>query len=142
MNPPRTCAYPGCTHVTGKRDTLCFGHAKQRAHREPLRPLRVVDLWTKEETALAQQKREQGETYADISSMLGRSIWSVKNHLSDLRTRRQSKAREGSIFVREATPYPGVARCKCGLSLPCNDCIGSIIEIASSRRGDSTGLTT
>lgn len=142
MTPPLQCAYPDCTHPTARRDRLCLGHAKQRARKEPLRPLRVFDLWTKEQTAMAQQKREQGETYAEISAMLGRSIWSVKNHLSDLRARRQSKAREGSIFVREATPYPGVARCRCGLAIPCNDCLPSMRDLASSRRGDATGLTT
>lgn len=99
--------------------------------------MKIYRPWSKEETALAEQKRDQGETYADIGVMLKRSIWSVKNHLSEMRQTRQQKPRERSIFVREATPYPGVERCRCGLALPCNACLPSITDLAGSRRGDA-----
>ena len=68
--------------------------------------------WTKPETELAAQKRAQGETYSDIARMLGRTVFSVANKLI--------KREEPAPAV---TPYPGVSRCRCGLSLPCNDCL-------------------
>lgn len=34
-----------------------------------------------------------------------------------------------------------LARCKCGLLLPCQQCIPSIWQVATSRSGDASGLT-
>ena len=75
--------------------------------------------WTKPETELAAQKRAQGETCSDIARMLGRTVFSVANKIHELERLPIVSAHWSSAV----TPYPGVARCRCGLALPCNDCL-------------------
>ena len=68
--------------------------------------------WTPQETALALELREGGSSLHEIAHALQRTIWGVR---SRFRTLGQDD-RRGPVCREVYQPYPGVERCKCGLT--------------------------
>jgi hypothetical protein len=67
--------------------------------------------WTPQETALALELREGGSSYHEIAHALQRTIWGVRGRF---RTLGQDPL--ALSHSRVLQPYPGVERCKCGLT--------------------------
>lgn len=97
-------------------------HRLAAAARHPI-PDIAPRSWTPEETERALALRALGREWADIGAALGRTEWSVKNHINKQLNKEDDVTLRGIANRASLKPYPGVARCKCGLSLPCNSCL-------------------
>ena len=89
--------------------------------------------WTSQDSDYAIARRKAGDTFDEIAAALDRSKDSVKNHVKYYAAKRRPLPME-PMTVAPAKPYPGVARCKCGLALPCNSCLPGIESYATARR--------
>lgn len=99
----------------------------------------LADRWPRAHEA--HRLRALGHDMRDIGAIMG-----ISRHTACTQVNRAKQALSGvaaAKVARAANPdlVPAhVTRCKCGLVLPCHNCIPEIWHYASSRHGESAGM--
>lgn len=119
----RLCAFDDCDRVTGNGHSYCTGHERQRRNEGGMSPLPLAynlkhrPAWTQAKKDELVRMYHAGKTMPEMAAKLGHPLTTicgrVAKHRAQLAAARMTEGRPDRPLI----PYPGVARCRCGLAL-------------------------
>lgn len=120
LRPPEPCAFPNCPRTVGIRHKYCGAHEQQQRRGEKMtqvRPSNGHTGWTREDFDTLVRMHHAGRTAAEIASAIRLSQSKVESKLSRYKQQRAMARMSEATISAPLRPYPGVARCRCGLAL-------------------------
>lgn len=139
----------GCSHIAVKTALYSarrfLGLPGSANHRKAGPPPSYSNEFTRDQLPLFSPRVRQavelaleGKNEAQIAVAMGVTRGAIRSLIGSAKFKRGRKGDEAAKVSKALVgPRPDLPRCRCGLLLPCNDCIGPVTAYMWSGRGNS-----